>query len=45
MHTTTKPHACPTCGLGFQRRNEMLRHERNHSGIKPYCCKRCGKGI
>jgi len=40
MHLKEKPHACPhpDCGAAFRRPNELVVHERSHTGEKPFRC-------
>ncbi|KUJ07353.1 uncharacterized protein LY89DRAFT_766533 [Mollisia scopiformis] len=40
-----KAFPCSTCGKGFARRCDLVRHQRIHSGIRPHVCEHpgCGK--
>ncbi|KAI9344533.1 hypothetical protein DFJ73DRAFT_626873 [Zopfochytrium polystomum] len=44
LHGVGKPHSCAECGLAFQRKQDLKRHELTHAGFKPYMCV-CGGGF
>ncbi|XP_043840661.1 zinc finger protein 286A-like isoform X1 [Dromiciops gliroides] len=40
-----RPYKCNTCGQGFKRSSDLIKHEKMHSGEKPYECNECGKAF
>ena len=42
-NTKTNSHRCVDCEKSFERRNDLLRHNRSHTGEKPYQCEICKK--
>jgi uncharacterized Zn-finger protein len=38
-------YCCDTCGYSTERRSDMTKHQRIHSGIKPFTCKTCNKSF
>ncbi|XP_078009912.1 uncharacterized protein LOC110214195 isoform X2 [Phascolarctos cinereus] len=40
-----RPYKCDTCGQGFKRNSDLMKHEKMHSGEKPYECNECGKAF
>ncbi|XP_041031540.1 gastrula zinc finger protein XlCGF8.2DB-like [Carcharodon carcharias] len=36
---------CTECGRGFTQANDLLRHQRIHTGETPFTCSDCGKGF
>ncbi|XP_074120620.1 uncharacterized protein LOC141540439 [Sminthopsis crassicaudata] len=40
-----RPYKCGTCGQGFKRSSDLIKHEKMHSGEKPYECSECGKAF
>lgn len=43
MPTGEKSFMCATCGRGFIRQADLVKHSRVHSGERPYECPKCGK--
>lgn len=44
MHPGVKPFACDTCDKRFDRKENLMRHMRIHTGDRRYVCNYCGKG-
>ena len=44
MHPGVKPFACDTCEKRFDRKENLMRHVRIHTGDRRYVCNYCGKG-
>ncbi|RXG61221.1 Zinc finger protein [Armadillidium vulgare] len=40
---TDLPNRCSTCGKGFKKPSDLVRHIRTHTGEKPFACKLCCK--
>ena len=38
-------HACPWCGLTFQKNYQLVIHKRSHANNKMYQCDVCGEGL
>jgi uncharacterized Zn-finger protein len=43
VHNTR--YICEFCGKGFGLLNELLNHERRHTGVRPYTCDFCNKAF
>lgn len=43
QHSKEKRHKCDTCLLVFNRRGNLLRHQRLHTNERPFGCDICGK--
>lgn len=41
MWTHEKPFACTECSASFSTKNNLIVHQRSHSGEKPYACGEC----
>lgn len=39
--TASRPHKCRFCGIGFNHKSGMLKHQRLHTGVRPYKCTEC----
>ncbi|KAI9310551.1 hypothetical protein DFJ73DRAFT_637060 [Zopfochytrium polystomum] len=44
LHGIGRPHQCRTCGIAFQRKQDLKRHELSHAESKPFLCS-CGSGF
>jgi len=44
-HDGDRPFQCsaPDCSWRFSRSDELVRHQRSHSGVRPYPCRTCSK--
>ncbi|XP_031632433.1 zinc finger protein 177-like isoform X2 [Contarinia nasturtii] len=43
IHSSVKPHSCPTCGKAFALRGNLTVHMRTHTSVKPFECNICQK--
>jgi len=44
LHPDTKPFSCDLCNKRFDRKENLSRHVRIHTGDRRYVCNHCGKG-
>merc|ERR1712048_1268770 len=42
-HDPSKPWQCPSCHQSFERKSDLKRHIRGHTGDRPYRCRFCVK--
>ncbi|KAI8813499.1 hypothetical protein BJ742DRAFT_668103, partial [Cladochytrium replicatum] len=40
-----RPYVCPECGYAFQRKHDLARHRKGHTGERPYVCSHCSKAF
>ncbi|KAK7207989.1 hypothetical protein BZA70DRAFT_31987 [Myxozyma melibiosi] len=38
MAYSSRPYSCSSCGRGFSRPNDLLRHQKAHQGDSPFAC-------
>ncbi|XP_058136933.1 zinc finger protein 550 isoform X2 [Dasypus novemcinctus] len=43
IHEGKNAYECKECRKGFNRKWNLIRHQRIHTGMKPYECNECGK--
>lgn len=43
IHSRKGAHLCQTCGKQFTLPENLVRHQRIHTGVRPYKCHLCTK--
>ncbi|XP_075208045.1 uncharacterized protein LOC142312942 [Anomaloglossus baeobatrachus] len=42
-HPGNKPYSCSECRKSYNRKSDLVRHQKIHTGEKPFSCLECGK--